>query len=59
MSDTCPECGEPMERADDFWYCDNPECPRGRAAGREKAGRPGALPSPPGPPREPARREGR
>lgn len=32
MEDRCPECGEPMERADDFWYCDNPRCPRRRRA---------------------------
>jgi len=24
--ETCPECGRPLERADDFWYCDNPDC---------------------------------
>lgn len=30
MADRCPECAEPMERADDFWYCDNPRCPRRR-----------------------------
>jgi hypothetical protein len=24
---TCPDCGQPLERADDFWYCDNPDCP--------------------------------
>jgi hypothetical protein len=24
--DPCPRCGRPLERADDFWYCDNPEC---------------------------------
>jgi hypothetical protein len=23
----CPRCGRPLERADDFWYCDNPDCP--------------------------------
>lgn len=32
MDDRCPECGEPLERADDFWYCDNPQCPRRRRA---------------------------
>jgi hypothetical protein len=26
--ETCPACGCPLERADDFWYCDNPDCPR-------------------------------
>jgi len=26
--ETCPECGRPLERADDFWYCDNPDCLR-------------------------------
>lgn len=29
----CPECGQPLERADDFWYCDNPAC-KGRGAVR-------------------------
>jgi hypothetical protein len=30
--ESCPECGRPLERADDFWYCDNPDC-LGRGAG--------------------------
>ncbi len=25
---TCAVCGRPLERADDFWYCDNPDCSR-------------------------------
>jgi len=24
--ETCPRCDRPLERADDFWYCDNPDC---------------------------------
>jgi hypothetical protein len=28
---TCTVCGRPLERADDFWYCDNPDC-SGRSA---------------------------
>jgi uncharacterized Zn finger protein (UPF0148 family) len=34
--ETCPECGRPLARADDFWYCDNPDCPR-QAAPRHQA----------------------
>lgn len=30
--EACSECGRPLERADDFWYCDNPDCPRRPAA---------------------------
>lgn len=44
MEDACPECGRPLERADDFWYCDNPDCPR-RAAARRVKTEPGSADS--------------
>ncbi|MCM2257823.1 MAG: hypothetical protein NDJ94_19490 [Vicinamibacteria bacterium] len=46
MDDRCPECGEPMERADDFWYCDNPQCPRRRRANDDPNARPERKPEP-------------
>lgn len=38
--DTCPECGQPLERADDFWYCDNPDCPGNGRPRRPSPGEP-------------------
>lgn len=36
MSD-CVECGQPLERVDDFWICDNPDCPQKKQARAEQA----------------------
>lgn len=30
--ETCPHCGRPLDQVDDFWFCDNPDCPRPRRA---------------------------
>jgi len=47
--DTCLDCGHPLERADDFWYCDNPDCPGRARASEEKteSGSTGAVPARP------------
>jgi hypothetical protein len=37
MDASCKACGHPLERVDDFWYCDNPDCPARARVPTEKA----------------------
>jgi hypothetical protein len=47
--ETCKDCGRPLARVDDFWYCDNPQCPgrRGSRGRDEKDDQAGAAPKKP------------
>jgi hypothetical protein len=51
---TCAVCGRPLERADDFWYCDNPDCSSQSGANPPTEYGPSEADSGQGPDREPA-----